>query len=84
MKIPPAARQLTRSLLGMGKTPSIAPRELEALARAEPVVVVAVGVVRPGTIDPHLPGEQRVASLATLARVVSDVSHARPIILHCG
>lgn len=84
MKVPPTARQLTRRLLGMGKAPSISPPELAVLARAEPVVIVAVGLVRSGVVDAQLPGEQRVASLGTLARVVADVPRDRPIVLHCG
>jgi hypothetical protein len=40
--------------------------------------------VRPGAIDPQLPGDQRVASLVTLANVVADVPRERAIVLHCG
>jgi hypothetical protein len=84
LKVPPTARQLTRRLLGMGKAPSISPLELAAMVRTESVVVVAVGIARDGRIDPQLPGEQRVASLGTLAQVVADVPRDRPIVVHCG
>ena len=75
---------MTRRSLGMGKAQSIEPQELQALAAREPVVVVAVGLVRPGVIDPQLPGEQRAASLVTLATVVANVPHDHAIVLHCG
>lgn len=68
----------------MGKALSIAPQELRTLAARESVVVIGVGVVSPGAIDPGLPGEQRTASLMTLARVVADVPRERAIVLHCG
>ena len=68
----------------MGKAPAMAPMELQALAVREPVVVVAVGVISAGAIDPGLPGEQRTASLRTLVDVVSDVPRERAIVLHCG
>jgi hypothetical protein len=84
MKVPPVARRFTRRMMGMGRAPSISPLELAALADAEPVVVVAVGIARPGAIDPQLPGDQRGASLGTLSRVVADVPHDRAIVLHCG
>ncbi len=84
LKVPPTARQLTRRLLGMGKAPSISPLELAALVKTEPGVVVAVGIARDGRIGPALPGEQRVASLGTLAQVVADVPRERPIVVHCG
>jgi hypothetical protein len=84
MKIPATARRLARRTLGMGKAPAIAASELQTLAAREPVVVVAVGMLAPGAIDPALPGEQRTASLRTLAGVVADVPRERAIVLHCG
>jgi hypothetical protein len=48
------------------------------------VIVIGVGVVKPGTTDPRLPGEQRVASLLTLSTAVADVPRQRAIVLHCG
>ena len=68
----------------MGKAPAIAPMELQALAAREPVVVVGVGVISAGAIDPGLPGDQRTASLRSLADVVADVPRERAIVLHCG
>jgi hypothetical protein len=68
----------------MAKAPAIAPVDLQALAEREPVVVIGVGVLSPGAIDPALPGDQRTASLRTLADVVADVPRARAIVLHCG
>ena len=50
------------------------------LAAREPVVVIAVGMIAVG----GLPGEQRAASLSTLAEVVADVPRERAIVLHCG
>jgi hypothetical protein len=84
MKVPSIARRATRRMMGMGRAPSIAPLELHALAAREPVVIVAVGIARAGGVDPQLPGEQRTASLMTLAEVVADVPRDRPIVLHCG
>lgn len=84
MKVPPAARRLARRVLGVGKAPAIEPAELPSLVAREPVVFVAVGVLAPGQIDPALPGEQRAATLGTLARVVADLPRERAIVLHCG
>ena len=81
MKLPAGIRSLSRRALGMGRAEAIAPEQLAALA--EPLVV-GVGLVRDGVIDSRLPGEQRTASLLTLARVVADVPKQRPIVLHCG
>lgn len=81
MKLPAAVRDLSRRALGMGRAEAIAPDQLAALV--DPVVV-GVGIVRDGAIDPRLPGEQRTASLVTVARVVADVPKQRPIVLHCG
>jgi hypothetical protein len=68
----------------MAKASPIAPQDLQALAAREPVVVVSVGILKPGAIDPGLPGDQRSASLVTLADVVADVPRERAIVLHCG
>lgn len=84
MKLPAAARRLTRRTIGMGRASAISPEALHALAASEAVLVIGVGVVRPGTSDPRLPGEQRVASLRSLASVVAEVPRQRAIVLHCG
>ena len=84
MKIPASLRRLTRRSLGIGRAEPIAPDALHALARREPVVVIAVGIVAPGATDPRLPGEQRTASLRTLAAAVADLPRERAIVLHCG
>jgi hypothetical protein len=84
MKLPPVLRDLTRKAIGMGAAGSISPHALRELAEQEPVVVVGVGMVRPGASDPRLPGEQRVASLITLASVVADLPKQQAIVLHCG
>ena len=84
MKLPAAARRLMRRSIGAGRAPSISPETLHELAEREPVVVIGVGILRPGVIDPRLPGEQRVASLVTLARVVEDLPRQRAIALHCA
>ncbi len=68
----------------MSRAQPIAPEALHALAAREDVLVIGVAVVRSGTQDPRLPGEQRVASLMSLARVVADVPRQRAIVLHCG
>jgi hypothetical protein len=65
----------------MSRARSITP---EALHDLEDVIVIGVGVVKPGTTDPRLPGEQRVASLLTLSTAVADVPRQRAIVLHCG
>jgi hypothetical protein len=84
MKIPARFRQLTRRTLGMGAAESIDPEELQELAAREPVVVVGIGLVRDGSTDARLPGEQRTASLVNLTSVLADVPRDRPIVLHCG
>lgn len=84
MKLPAGARKFARRTMGMGRSQPIAPEALHELAAREDVLVISVGMVRPGTTDPRLPGEQRTASLASLATVLEDVPHTRPIILHCG
>jgi hypothetical protein len=83
VKLPAGVRRLTRRSIGVGRARSISPEALDELARSEDVVVIGVGIVRPGTIDPRLPGEQRVASLMTLARIVQDLPRQRAIALHC-
>ena len=84
MKLPSAARRFTRRSIGVGRAQSISPEALHELAAREPVVVIGVGIVRPGATDPRLPGEQRVASLVTLDRVVEDLPRQRAIALHCA
>jgi hypothetical protein len=84
MKIPARLRQLTRRTLGMGAAESLDPEGLHELAAREPVIVVGIGLVRPGAIDARLPGEQRTASLVNLSSVLADVPKDRPIVLHCG
>lgn len=81
MKLPTSVRSLTRRALGLGAARSISAMELDAL---EQVVVIGVGVVSAGTRDRRLPGEQRVASLLTLRKVVADLPRQQPIVLHCG
>ena len=61
IKLPAAARRLTRRSIGMSRAQPIAPEALHDLAQREEVLVIGVGLVRPGTQDPRLPGEQRVA-----------------------
>lgn len=68
----------------MGSATAITPAALRELSTREPVLTIAIGMVRPGAIDPALPGEQRSATLATLAAVVANESRQRPIVLHCG
>jgi hypothetical protein len=84
VRLPAAARRLTRRSIGLGRARSISPEALHELATSEPIVVIGVGIVRPGTIDPRLPGEQRVASLVTLAHAVEDLPRQHAIALHCG
>lgn len=84
MKLPAVARKLTRKSIGAGRARAISPEALHELASREDVVVIGVGMLRAGTSDPRLPGEQRVASLLTLARTVEDVPRQRAIALHCG
>ena len=84
MKLPTAVRQVTRTMIGVRAAEPIGPAQLQALARREDVVVVAVGMLAAGHIHAALPGEQRAASLASLATVLADVPHDRAIVLHCG
>lgn len=84
MKLSARTRRLARRTIGLGGAASITPEALHALAAREPVVVVGVGVTGPGARDPRLPGEQRTASLFSLAQVVADVPRERAIVLHCG
>jgi len=84
VKIPAVARRLTRRTLGMSRARAITPEALHDLAAREPVIVVGVGMVRAGSTDPCLPGEQRVASLLSLQTVLADVPRQRAIVLHCG
>jgi hypothetical protein len=84
MKLPPSLRNLTRKVIGSGSARPITPTELAALAAREPVLTIAVGVVRRGAPDPALPGEQRGATLGTLAAMVAGEPRDRPIVLHCG
>jgi hypothetical protein len=84
VKLPGVARKLARRTMGMARAQPITPAALHALAAREPILVIGVGVLRAGTADPRLPGEQRAASLGSLASVIADVPRSHPIILHCG
>lgn len=84
MKLSAGARRFTRKSIGLGGARAISPSALEELAHREAVVVIGVGILRAGATDPRLPGEQRVASLLTLARTVKDLPRQRAIVLHCG
>ena len=84
MKLPASMRAMTRKAIGIGSAEPITPTALHALAAREPVLTIAVGVVRPGAVDPALPGEQRSATLGTLAAIVAGESRQRAIVLHCG
>ena len=84
MKLPAGARRLARRSIGMGRAQPISPTALHDLASHDDVVVIGVGIVGPGAIDPRLPGEQRTASLSSLANVVADLPRERAIVLHCG
>jgi hypothetical protein len=68
----------------MGRAQSISPDALRELARTEPVVVIGVGMLAPGPLDPRLPGDQRSASLLSLASIVADLPRQQAIALHCG
>jgi len=84
MKLPAGARRLARASIGIGRARSITPTALHDLAAREAVVVIGVGIVGSGAIDPRLPGQQRAASLRSLAGVVADLPRQRAIVLHCG
>ncbi len=84
MKVPARLRRLTLRSLGMGRASSLTPAALHALAVREPVIVIGVGVVGAGTTDPRLPGQQRTASLFSLASVVADLPRQHAIVLHCA
>jgi len=84
MKFPSRMRQLTRRAIGLGKSTSISPEELQTLAAREDVLVLSVGMVRDGAIDDRLPGEQRGVSLTNLVSMVEAVPKDRPIVTHCG
>jgi hypothetical protein len=84
IKLPSAVRGLTRRAIGMATATSISPGALRELSARESVVVIGVGIVRPGATDPRLPGSQRVASLLNLESVVGDLPKQQAIVLHCG
>jgi hypothetical protein len=84
VKLPLAARKLTRRAIGLGGAQSITPDELHTLARDEAVIVVGVGIVKAGPLDPRLPGQHRAASLLSLKSAVADVPRQQAIVLHCG
>ncbi|HEY5923758.1 MAG TPA: hypothetical protein VIV11_18880, partial [Kofleriaceae bacterium] len=84
VKLPAAARGFTRRAIGVGAAQPIAPAALAELASREPVIVIGVGMVGAGALDPRLPGEHRVASLVSLADAVADLPKQRAIVLHCG
>lgn len=84
MKVPAFARKLARRSIGVRRARAISPAELRDLAGREHVVVIGVGIVRAGATDARLPGDQRVASLLSLAAVVADVPRQHAIVLHCG
>lgn len=84
MKLPGIARRLTRRAIGLGAAHPITPAELHALAAAEPVVVIGVGIVTAGALDSRLPGQQRAESLLSLRSAVADIGRQQAIVLHCG
>ncbi len=84
MKLPASVRNLTRRAIGLGAARPLTATALHALARDEDVIVVGVGIVSAGPLDPRLPGEQRAASLLSLRSVVADVPRQQAIVLHCG
>ena len=84
MKFHPRIRQLTRNAIGLGKSESISPEDLHALAARENVLVLSIGHYFMPSIDPRLPGEQRAVMLRDLAATVDGVPKDRPIITTCG
>jgi len=84
MKLPAKLRQITRTAIGLRKSASISPAELQAAAAREDVLVLAVGMVSNGALDERLPGEQRGASLTNLAEICAGVPRDRLIVAHCG
>jgi hypothetical protein len=84
VKLPAGARRLARRTIGIGRAEPISPTALHVLASRDDVVVIGVGILGAGAIDPRLPGEQRTASLASLPSVVADLPRERAIVLHCG
>ena len=83
-RLPASVRTFTRRSIGMSKARPITPDALRELAVREDVLVIGVGMVRPGSRDPRLPGEQRTASLLSLVDSVAGVPKQRAIVLHCG
>src|SRR5262245_60499845 len=83
-KLPAGARRLARRSIGIGRAQPISATALHELASRDDVVVIGVGMLGPGAIDPRLPGEQRTASLSSLPSVVADLARDRVIVLHCG
>jgi hypothetical protein len=81
VKLPAGARRLAQRAIGLSRARPITPNAVRDL---EDVLVVGVGVVSAGSTDARLPGEQRAASLGSLARVLADVPRQRAIVLHCG
>lgn len=84
MKLPLAARRLIGRAIGLGAARPLTANALHALAIDEDVIVIGVGIVSPGPLDPRLPGQQRAASLLSLSRVVANVPRQHAIVLHCG
>lgn len=84
MKLPGRIRQLTRTAMGLRKSEAITPEALHALAAREDVLVLSVGMLSNGGVDARLPGEQRAASLASLAAAVEGVPKTRAVVTHCG
>ena len=84
MKLPLSARKLTRRAIGLGAARPITPTELHALVAREEVIVVGVGIISAGALDPRLPGIQRAASLLSLRSALADVPRQQAIVLHCG
>lgn len=80
MKLPARVRHYTRSAIGLRKSVAITPAELQAAAAREAVLVVTLG----SAPDPRLPGEQRAASLGSLAQICAGVPRDRLIVAHCG
>lgn len=84
MRLPLSARKLTRRAMGLGAARPLTATELHTLASHEEVIVVGVGIVSAGPLDPRLPGPQRAASLLSLRRTLADVPRQQAIVLHCG
>jgi hypothetical protein len=79
MKLPSSIRKLAQRASGAGKSVGISPQALQAAAKRESVLVLSFGA-----LDDRLPGEQRTATFANLAKICAGVSRDRLIVAHCG